>query len=225
MKRVKYLLNRRWSMSDLKTFMDILTNPTSFFEDLSKRRHDYMTPYSFYVKILVLFLVIDLILELIGIQYNVSNLQGSSTIYITFFYLFSLVTVFISPFISAAFTHLGLMLIAKKKDFLKTFNAVVYSDVILGPYMVLLTFVSILLYLTLGTDDTGLILVGLFTLLLWFAQLGHVIALEVIALKRMYQITTGKAILSIVIVPIILFFIVLLIALFFIISIGLLAAL
>ncbi len=192
-------------MSRFNDFVAMVSAPDDFFKKLAQREHDYIKPYLFFLSLMGVALFLDFLLEMVGMVYGVGTFADVSVVFVPIYYFIMLVSLFISPFLSTVFTYLGLLLFAKKNDFLKTFNAVVYSDTINAPYVVLITLLAVAIPVIFGTSGTALVISGLLTMLIGIVVIIHVFALETIAVRNMFGLTTGRAFMSVVFVPAVLF--------------------
>ena len=212
-------------MSYVTQLIDIATQPKKYFSGLSRKKLDYLSPYFLFLVVMGIGLFIDFLFEILGFHYSDLGFERWSITVLVLYYFFMFILLFITPFLNSVFVHLGLMVVAKKNDYKKTFNAVVYTDSIGALYLVLMGFFNTLVIVFLGSTDSATALTLLIIFLLGMIAMIHLIALETIAVKTLYSISTMKAFLSVILIPLLLSIFIIVVVLMLLVTLGIVAAL
>ncbi len=194
----------------IEDFKKLISKPTNFYKDLKKKS------YGDVIKFLLKINFIPYFLYFLFLQGGELNIYIGLTIIISLIY--ALLSLTIGPFINALITHIGVLIVGGK-DYKKTFLATGHAMSISAPY--LLT-AAILVGLFINASEAILISLTLLGGLIAFAGGIHVLITEIIGLKVLHKLTTLRAIIAALIIPITIFllFVLLIVALSTILIIG-----
>ena len=185
----------------------LFLKPTEFFKNVKKEK-DYWTPLKFYI-------IISIIADVIGVLFAIPNLLKSQMLlYLTLISLVSgLILVFIIPFVAAGIIHLGVLIFKGKEGYYNTFKPVAYAMTIGSVYSLLSSIVSaIASWFNPVTDFSDLqsinqvqntaaialiAIIGLISLI-------HVLYAHVLGISNYQNLTTMRAFLSVILIPLIL---------------------
>jgi hypothetical protein len=177
----------------------ILSQPEKFFSSVAKDR-GYASPWTHYIIVVTIYMGVYFLTAIPG---SVAELQaeaevGATLSAIILLVIFAVMLVFIlalfalTVFISAGVLHLFLMVVGARKGYIQTFKVVCYAStpmMLLGPF---------------GLFDSVPI-VGRLVITLVGLVLGiYVLVIEVVGVRVLHKISTGRAILGTVILPILL---------------------
>ncbi len=166
----------------------LFTDPMKYFSGISKM--SYSDTLGLIFRILFIPYLLYFILSF-GFDLGFSNLVIASAV------LFALFTVLAAPFINAAVTHLGVLLF-KKKGYKKTFLASSHAILAFAPYA--LVFVALALP-SLFSQGIGVEILLILGYLVVFAGAIHILVLEIIGLKKLHKLSTGKAVVCALVIP------------------------
>ncbi len=189
----------------------ILFYPKSFFKEVEDET-DYLKPLLFFAILYIIVSVFGLVLDSITTFIFGGAMEiFSHLIFIPVSLVLIGIIAFTAPFVSAAITSLGLMILKVKVDFQKTFKVVAYASVVglfysLIYHIVFFLFSFIFPGIAVATQSftiSGILIVSFLVLSILFFVVSfiHVVVTEVIGLVHEYQITKLRAFFSIILVP------------------------
>lgn len=206
---------------------------TKHFFDTIKGEKSYFQILKFFIIFYVIYQIIDAILLIPAVKMLSQTIarQYFGLLFI-FGIIFGLIIAVILPFISAALTHIGILMVGGKQGFFNTFKPMTYALTITVVYNIISSFVSFFLNLAYPIDPSILqktifsfhdmplpnILVGIIILLL---SIIHATYAEIIGISKFQKISKLKAFFGAIIIPlIIVIFVMLLLITTFGLSIG-----
>lgn len=177
-------------MNFLQRFWTLFTQPKQFYSKL--RRVGYppiitfifsvlFVPYAFFYFIefdLPIFALLPLVLFIAGF------------------------TCLVSPFVSAAVTHLGVLIVGGR-GYRKTFGATAHALTIMAPYLL----IGALLNLFIGMAGFHEVISGVAGGVVSLAGFIHLVVVEVIGLKVLQKLSTLKALFAALVVPLLISFV------------------
>lgn len=196
---------------DLNKYKDLLINPDRFFGSVKKEK-SILKPFLFYAAVIGIFYLTSLVASMIG-EIILAGIKGEPPIRMFAITIVSGVLGFmialITIFISAGVLHLFITMLGGKGDYLQTFKLSCYGTV---PFL----FLAILNFFTI-IPVLGQIILGVGLIAAVVIQL----ILEVKGARVLHEMTTGRAVVAVVVIPLILGFILFMSILALVIIIGL----
>jgi len=218
-------------LNDVQKLHNVFFYTTKFFEYV-KHEKTIKDSWLFFVKVSIIYLVLNTILTYSQSVDVFNKMQIPVGVGMVASFILSLILVFVSPFIFAGITHLGVLIFKGENGFLNTFKPVTYGATVGFVYGVIsLIIVSIIRLLIpynadlvmskmamSGSVQWGLLLypiiTGAISLIIGLIGIVHSLYAETTGLAKFQDMTKGKAFLSIIIIPLIIFGVFLLIFLF-----------
>ncbi|MFP4423922.1 MAG: Yip1 family protein [Candidatus Woesearchaeota archaeon] len=196
---------------DLNKYKDLLSNPDRFFGSVKKDR-SILRPFLFYAVVMGIFYLTSLVTSLIG-QAIFAGLAGGQPIRMIVMTIISgfvgFMIALISIFIGAGILHLFILMLGGKGDYVQTFKLSCYAVV---PFLFL---AGLTLFTIISLLGQILLVLGL------IAAIIIQLILEVKGARVLHDMSTGNAVIAIVLIPLALGFILfILIAVLFILGLG-----
>lgn len=179
----------------IEQFKTIFTEPSKFYKGVKNWSYGDVLKFLFAVALLpsVLNWYAELSAEITqGELGEMLNFPEPTLILIAI--LLATLSIFISPFINSAITHLGVLIVGGrgyKKTFLATGNALAISAAYILVYSILGLFM-------LEQEHT---LIATLIIIVMLAGFIHALVTEIIGLKVLHNLSTGKAVIAAIIVP------------------------
>ena len=198
-------------MNYLDQFTTLFINPKKYYDYIKKTKPAMSDSFLFYLTFAAIAALFTFIGE--GVYLAISQLdlatylgvdtldmpEISTTALLIAAFAVSLTIMLLSPFISAAMIHIGILLITAKKGFKTTFTAVARSMPISSAYGFAISIISIVIALVLTQQHS--IIMGLLGFIASLISIIHLIYTQTIGLQKLHGITFGKALISILLVP------------------------
>jgi hypothetical protein len=141
-----------------------------------------------------------------------------------FLVVMSVVSVFFGQFIMAGVTHLGVLIVGGKKGFVSTFKAVVYPYLVSAGYMLIsipLAFISFALtkgspvqMMEVMKQSFPVFIIFALSMVVGLANFVHMIHVGIVGLKRLQDLSTGRAVVALIVIPLVIIFVLALILIF-----------
>jgi len=193
----------------IQTFIDVITKPTKFFNRV-KKDNDYLAPWLYFFVVMVCYNIISFLVAipriLITNEYQALGMSAGAGIALQGgFTLAAILFTSAFVFVSAGILHLFLMIVGAS-GYLQTFKIVCYSasiTLLVAPLMIL----SIIPFA--GPVLWALVLIG--------ASIAAYV-IQVTGAKVLHRLTTGRAVVGIVVLPLVTAIIIVTIIVVFIVS-------
>jgi len=201
--------------SGLSKISAIMFKPTEFFNSVEKQT-SYWEVLKFYVLVgVVVSLVTSIISVVVSFSANVALSYG-------LLFILTVVGLFIIPFILTVIYHLGILILGGKQGFYNTFKPATYVMVIGIVYNIVTWLVGVILTLTtsLAIDDIlemskgGAVefaampgpmqIMSIIASIVGLVSLIHTLIVLVKGVKKFQNMSTGRALIGIILIPIVL---------------------
>ncbi len=168
-----------------------LLNPTETFQ---KSREDTLgTTFTYYIVLAIISaILVTLLYTAIASLSPLASLPGFAGVFPAFIFVFLIITYIIAPFISGAWLHIFVWLLGGRKGYIQTVKSLMYAA----------TPSFLLSWIPLVSIIGGI----------W------AIILEIIGVRELHEISTGRAVAAVIISTVIIVIIVALIVAFFVIA-------
>jgi hypothetical protein len=185
-------------MAFISTIKQVLAEPTKFFRSVQKDK-GYMRPWVYYILIFAVYIGVYFLTALPGSVMDVqSETQVSTAISAVFLLIaFLLLAVVLLGFlalfvhVSAAVLHLFLLVVGARMGYIQTFKIVCYAStplIFLGPFGL---FDSVPILGRLSISFAGLVISI------------YIIVLEVVGARVLHNLSTGRAVVGTLVLPVI----------------------
>ncbi len=171
----------------LEKFADCFARPSEFFKHVDKEK-----TYTPALMQYVIFLLPVIILE---------SLQGApefGMLGVLMGLFFGLVMLFVGPFIGAAISHIGVLLVGGKQGYLATFKGLVYSQAAVAVYYI---FASLLGGFALLVGEAAVIGVGVVSVIIYVIAFVHSAVLVTIGVAHLHKISKIRAFVGAIVLP------------------------
>ena len=170
--------------------MRIIKEPKAFFESVKKDK-GYQKPWLFYMKLMVLYFLLVLVSSILSSgAATTPDIGGfNPIIFAVFGLLFGLILSAGTIFIGAGILHLCLLIVGAKKGFEQTFKISTYATVTL-PLLGLLIFLQMI-------PKVGTMLYVLLAISLSI----YMFVIEVFGAKVLHGLSTARAVVGVVVIP------------------------
>jgi hypothetical protein len=175
-------------------FKLLYTDPERFFNELQSPSYSTVLKFLFYIMFIP---------YLLNSYFSSALDEGLGFSIFASAAVLALVTILLGPFISSALTHIGVKIFGGS-DYKKTFYASAHALAIYAPYALAQ---AVLIGIMILTETGFLIITALVSVISLFGAI-HLIMTEVYGLKVLQGLSTGKAIVSSVVIPFIVIFLV-----------------
>lgn len=189
----------------------LVFHPRSFFASVRKET-GYYPAWKFNVVLMLAGFFLGIVAKVVPVFLSTPSYTQSASFILP--YIFGFAFIFVIPFISAGIIHLG-VLITGGRGYLGTFKVVTYASVIGVFYGFVLSVVELVVYLASGFSyyaesirgnlSVGFWLMFLSIMTVFLVEMIHITVLSVIGLREIQKLSTGKAVVAAVVVPLCIF--------------------
>ncbi len=173
------------------------SSPKNFFSAVNKDE-GYKKPWLYFMIIMSAYYALALVFSIPSLMISMKTTGAGPVgavlgiIIMLFIFIFSLALGAGLIFVSAGILHLFLLIVGAKKGYLQTFKLVCYAStpiIIIAPFIILniIPFIGFMMYMFLA-----------------FALMIYVMVIEVIAAKVLHGLSTARAVVGVVVLPLVL---------------------
>jgi len=179
----------------IQKFKILFFEPKVFFKSVTKEKK--------YFPILLFFVLFYVLGEFISTVFSIPILLstgGVAAVATAFFgIVFIAIIAFALPFITSGLVHLGVLLVHGKNGFFNTFKPVTYASAI-GVFYTIVS--SIIISILNSFGPVSNIVVGI---IFGIATFIHIIYAETVGIAYFHKLSTGKALISVLLFPVLAF--------------------
>jgi len=195
-------------MDTIKKLRMIFLEPTSFFRQV-KNEKGYLPILLYFFAAYILSSLVSFIFDFGDFKANMMKTAPFIPITAFFLILFVLIIAFAAPFIGAGISHLGIMIVGGAGKFFDTFKASTYASVLSPFYAIILEIIGYFNPFNLKNPvwpDFFNVYTFLWIIIAIISTV-HIFYVECTGLSQYHKISKTRALVAILIIPIILFII------------------
>ena len=177
----------------------IFRSPLAFYKKVTKE--GLMEPFVFFV---VLFAVYQFVFSILEVLFSINTTTDGIVVVAigaVIGYVLALIIAGVGPWFSAGITHLGVLLFKGKGDYTDTFKITTYSSIINFAYLIPVQLANLFL-LRDPTNIPYIITGAVISVPIAIAGIVHVVYAQIQGFKLYHNMSTGKALVSILVIPI-----------------------
>jgi hypothetical protein len=172
----------------------LFLEPSKFFKDVAKEKK-YWDILKVFLFVYLIASAIQIIISII-VSGSVMNAQVATFIMSTL--VVAIVASLVMPFVVSFLAHLGILILRGKKGYFNTFKAITYGGLIWIVYNILSTLISGIISLTNPSNGP---VVGLVVGAISIVGFVHALIIQAMGVSKFHSISSGKALLGIILVP------------------------